>query len=133
VLIYEHTMADVDRARGVLAQFLGVTANGFTATVAARRVNRSYVPRHRSAYALAASLARKLRYEWDLDWVVNLAKRFGIERLFGEAGALPPMKKETREYLQQMYADQIEELESLLPADLTCWKQVAGGCQSGLQ
>jgi hypothetical protein len=106
-----------------LAQFLGVEAERFPANAGVNIVNRSYIPKHRSAYALSRKVAwNLLRYKWDLDWVVNLAKRLGIERLLGEAGPLPPMKRETQQYLQQMYADEVEKLESLLSVQLACWK-----------
>lgn len=123
VLIYEHATANIPKTKETLALFLGVAAERFPLDAGAKRVNRSYMPRARLAYALARKVAwYHLRYKWDLDWVVNWGKRLGIERLFGEAGPLPPMKEETRRYLKELYQEEIRELESLLQIDLECWK-----------
>lgn len=63
--------------------------------------------------------------EWDMDWVVNVANWVGINRrqLFGDSGSLPPMKEETRQYLQELYEGEIGELESLSEKDLDCWRE----------
>jgi hypothetical protein len=123
VLIYERATTDIPETKETLARFLGVAAERFPLDAGAKRVNRSYVPRARFAYALARKVAwYYLRYKWDLDWVVNWGQRLGIEHLFGEAGPPPPMKEETRRYLTEVYEDEIRELESLLQIDLECWK-----------
>jgi hypothetical protein len=87
------------------------------------RVNRSYTPKARLAYALSRHVVRNLQ-KWDLDWVINLANRLGTDRrrLFGAAGPLPPMKEETGRYLGELYADEIRELEALPQIDLERWK-----------
>lgn len=123
VLIYEQATGNVPETKDTLARFLGVAAERFPLNAGARRVNRSYVPRARFAYALARKLAwHLLRHRWGLDWVVNWGQRLGIERLFGEAGSPPPMTEETRRYLTEIYEAEIRELESLLRIDLACWK-----------
>jgi hypothetical protein len=120
-LIFEHAVADVSKTKGTLARFLGVAADRFPPTAGAKRVNRSYIPKARFVYALSVKVARNLQ-ERDLDWVVNLVRRLGIERLFGEGDPLPPMKEETRKYLREIYRNEIRELESLLQIDLACWE-----------
>jgi hypothetical protein len=123
VLIYELATTDVPKTKETLARFLGVAAERFPLDAGTKRVNRSYLPRARFAYALARKVAWDyLRHKWNLDWVVNWGKQLGIERLFGEAGPLPSMKGETRRYLKEIYQEEIRELESLLQIDLECWK-----------
>jgi hypothetical protein len=123
VLIYERATADIPKTKETLARFLGVEAARFPLDAGAKRVNRSYMPRARLAYALARKVAwYHLRYRWNLDWVVNWGQRLGIERLFGEAGPPPPMEEETRGYLTELYQEEIRELESLLQIDLEYWK-----------
>lgn len=122
VLIYEQATAYIPETKGSLAHFLGIAAERFPPDAGTRRINRSYLPRARLAYSLANKVAWDyLRYRWDFDWVVNLGKRLGIERLFGEAGPLPPMKEETRQYLGEIYKEEIMYLESLLQTDLNIW------------
>jgi hypothetical protein len=120
VLIYEHAVLDVVDTKETLAGFLGVAADRFPLSVGSQRVNRSYIPRARPVpHALTRYVAVKLR-DWDLDRVLNLADR--IERLLGAAGPMPPMEEETRQYLSELFADEVRDLESLLGIDLGCWK-----------
>lgn len=123
-LIFEHAVADAPGTKKTLACFLGVAVDRFPLAVGANRVNRSYIPKARLAYALSRYVVRNLQ-KWDLDWVINLANRLGIdrERLFGVAGPLPPMKEETRQYLSELYVDEVRELELLLQIDLECWRK----------
>ena len=39
-----------------------------------------------------------------------------------QASAACPMEAQTRQYLTDVYEDEIGELESLLQIDLACWK-----------
>jgi hypothetical protein len=124
VLVFERAVADVPSTKETLACFVGIALDRFPLTVGTNRVNRSYIPRSRLAYALSTYAVCNLQ-KWDLDWVINMANRLGIdrERLFGTAGPLPPMKEETRQYLGELYVDEVRELESLLQIDLECWRK----------
>lgn len=137
VLIHERTMADVPRAKEVLAEFLGIPAERFPETAGTSRVNKSYVPKARLGYDFSEKVAGRL-LAWDMDWVVNAANRVGInrKRLFGQAAPLPSMKAETRRFLNEVYRKEIEELESLVPIDVDCWKDSSQnrlGSTRGLQ
>jgi hypothetical protein len=123
VLIYEQIMVDIAGTKEILASFLDVSPDRFLLHSGTKQINRSYVPKARSAYALAAKIAWRLRYRWGLDGVVNFAKRCGVEHVFGERGSLPPLKRETRHYLQNVFEGEIRELESLLQIDLACWRE----------
>jgi hypothetical protein len=123
VMIYEQVVNDIYKTKKTLACFLGVTVERFPEDAGIKRVNRSYLPRVPFAYSLARKVAWDfLRHKWELDWIVNWGKRLGIERLFGEAGSLPPMSEESRKYLIELYQDEIGKLESLLQLDLECWR-----------
>lgn len=124
VLIYEQVMAEVPRTKAAIAHFLELDADRFPSTAGAQRVNRGYLPKSQSIAALVFSVAHHLR-RWDMDKVVNWAKRHGIQRVYGDSGSLPPMKEETRKYLNEIYKDDITELEALIELDLACWQQLA--------
>jgi hypothetical protein len=121
VLINEHAVADVPGTKETLGRFLGVEVGRFPSTVGYKRANRSYVPRFQSIHGFFSRVALTLR-ERDLDWIVNFAIKFNIKRAFGEIGSLPSMKEETRQYLREIYENEIRELELLLEIDLSCWK-----------
>jgi hypothetical protein len=124
VLIFEHAVTDVSETKETLARFFGVAVDRFPPTAGTKRVNRSYAPKgSRFVRYLFHKIGWELvRFRWNQDWIINLAGRLGIERLFGDSGSPPPMKEETRQYLRERYEDEIRELESLLQEDLTCWK-----------
>ena len=123
VLVFEHMIADVRQAKETLASFLDVSADRFPEWAGTKQVFSSYVPKVASAYALSEHVVYRL-IEWDMDWVVNLANRIGInrKRLFGVGGSLPPMEEGTRQYLSKIYEKEIEKLELLLQIDLDCWR-----------
>jgi hypothetical protein len=122
-LIFEEATVNVADTKRALARFLDIDDGRFPAEAGERRVNQSYVPRARALYAFMSRVAeRDIRRRWNLDWMVNWAKRFGVERLFGDAGPLPPMKQETRQHLTAIYRDEVQELERLLQIGLDAWK-----------
>lgn len=121
ILIYERALTDIVATKGKVAGALDIEVQRFPSPAGSRVVNRSYVPRFRAVHALAVSVVRQLR-GFDLDWPVNLAKRFRIDRLFGEQQPLPPMNMGTRKHLRDLYADEVCELEALLQVDLGHWK-----------
>ena len=72
VLVYELATSDLVGTKDVLAGFLGVAAERFPAGAGAEKVNRSYLPKARFAYALSRKMAWQFfRYGWGFDWVVN--------------------------------------------------------------
>ncbi len=120
ILIHERAVADVPKTRETLARFLGVAADQFPLGGGTRILNRSYIPRIRPIPKTLTKLMSQRLRDWDLDRVANWANK--IEQLLGAAGPLPPMEEETRQYLTELYADEIRDLESLLRTDLGCWK-----------
>ena len=121
-LIFEEAVTNASETKQTLARFLGVSSERFPQAAGTAKINRGRIPRFPSLYTRAVYGARKLR-DIGLDWVVNLARKIGIPRLFdNSASLLPPMKEEARTYLGEIYKNEIEELEVLLRSSLACWK-----------
>ena len=121
VLVYEQALANVPETEGALARFLGIDEDRFSFAASARKINRGFLPRYQSVAGLVYSTARLLR-KWDMDRAVHWVKGLGVQRLYGDAGSLPPMKEETRRYLEKVYKEEVVELEALLGMDLSCWR-----------
>ncbi len=125
IIIYEKAMMNIPQTIKRIAQFLEIKENRFSPSAGQRVVNQSRVPRFRKAYALASSINRYLRRS-DFDPVVNFAKKLRIEGLFGSGDPLPPMEPETREFLKNLFSNDIKEIEELLGIDLDCWTIESG-------
>lgn len=120
-LVYEQVFADLPQAMDEIAAFLGLERHQFLPDAGKRVVNRSHNPKWRSAYSVAARVDGWLRAN-DMDWLVNLILDIGVKRLFGRGTPPSPVTEETRQRFEQMYRGDIDELESLLQIDLTCWR-----------
>ena len=119
VLITEKAVSDVSNTKNTLANFLDISANLFPEDAGTKRVNSSYTTRAPAVYALMVQTSVKLR-RWDK--VTDLARRMGVKRMFRSSKSLPPMKPETRQYLENYYADEINHLETVLDVSLDCWR-----------
>ncbi|MBN2372455.1 sulfotransferase domain-containing protein [bacterium] len=122
ILIFEKAMSNIEKTKEVLANFLNVSLDKFPVNAGNKEVNKSYIPKFKFAYSLSANFARNLRNK-NMDWLVNLVKRFGLKKLFGKnKSVMLNMKKETYENLRKIYGSEITKLENLLNMDLGCWK-----------
>jgi len=130
ILLFEASVTDVAATQRALAGFLGIGASGFARPNPGEVVNQSYVPRARRLYGLAFRVSRYLR-RYDLDWVVNTAKRLGIREAFGAAGKLAPMRTETRRHLDGLFQPEIAELERVAGISLDLWRRPRGGSVQG--
>ena len=123
--IFEQAVGmNVQNTKKSLADFFDVPFERFPQDAGIQKVNVSYPPkRGRAIYASAMAITLRFQ-QWNLnlDWVVRLAKKTGIRRLFGETNKLPKMKEETNQYLKDLYREEITELETLLDLDLACWR-----------
>jgi hypothetical protein len=122
VLVFEEAIKDTSQTKRRIAEFLGVDPGGFAPSAGAKIVNSSFLPRARRTYSLAFGLGRVLR-RWDLDFIVNAAKRMGVKELFGSGGRLPPMSQETAKRLSELYHPDICDLEQTLGMSLAMWRQ----------
>jgi hypothetical protein len=86
------------------------------------------------AYSVSHQIARFLRKS-DLDSLVNLTKRVGFDRLFGEEKINLQMDQDTNDYLLGIYRNEKSELEALLGINLSCWDKevLPKSKQSGTQ
>jgi len=120
-LIFEEIFADTNETRKRVADFLGVTSEGFHDAVTNRKVNASTVPRFGSTSGVAVTLGRRLR-RWKLERLVDFARRVGIQRALSRGEALAPLGDEVRKELGGRYAREFGELERLLEIDLRRWR-----------
>ena len=73
--------------------------------------NASKVPRFQKTYAWAKNLVTKL-YDWDLVFLIDLAKKFGLKKLFFSGSNnqdFPPLTDELREELGKKGRQRVEE------------------------
>ncbi len=130
ILLFEASVADVGATQRELAVFLGISASGFARDNAGDVVNQSYVTRAPRLYGMAFRLSKVFR-EYDIDWIVNTAKRLGIREAFGAAGKLAPMRPETRTRLNRLFQPEIDELEQMAGISLDLWRRPPSGARGG--
>ncbi|MGH8902937.1 MAG: sulfotransferase domain-containing protein [Egibacteraceae bacterium] len=124
VLVYEDAVLDPEGTKHRLAEWLGVDPAAFPAQAARDASNRSFLPRHRRAYAAATRQAQFLRSH-DLDWAIELGRRMGVKRVLsrrsrreGATGIDPDI----REALWREFESEIDALEVLCGLDLSSWR-----------
>jgi hypothetical protein len=128
VLVFERIFDDVERTKRALARFLDLDVARFPSEAGRAVVNPTFIPRFRTAFALAQK---------GLNWLhdgpgrplLRGLRRLGVvslgRRLLGKQSkseALPPMAPATRCRLARRYADDVERLEALTGLDLAIWK-----------
>ena len=122
VLAFERVHGgDRDLALKRIAEFLDVDPNGFPDSDVKSQVAKSHRARFPRASAAATRMAKMLR-NLDQDWMVNLAKKVGVPKLFGNLGPIPPLEWDCRLELFERYADDIASLEKLIGEDLGHWR-----------
>lgn len=122
-MIFEEAVSERSQVRRELARFLGVSEQLFPE--ATDRVNPSTVPRFRSLSSAAVKTGRRLR-RYHLESLVDLAGRMGLRRLMTSGPRIPPLDRELRRHLSEMFADEFEALESSWDLDLSIWRDPAG-------
>jgi hypothetical protein len=119
-LVFEDAVKGGERVRGSLADFLGVSADGFPTSV--ERVNASTVPTHGSLSNLAVKTGRKLRKR-HLEPLVDLGGRLGVRRLIAKGTALPKLDPAAKDEFSHRYEGEFEDLERLMSIDLSSWRR----------
>lgn len=119
VMISESAVADIVSSKATLGRFLDVDPTLFPSEAGKARVNPSYIPRAPKLYSMIVTASKKLR-RWD--GLTDFVKRVGVKRWFRTSRALPPISRETRYRLQDVYADEIDKLERLIDVNLDCWR-----------
>jgi hypothetical protein len=123
-LVFEESITDVETTRGKLAGFLGLDATMFPPESGITKVNRSSAPALGAASGFAVKMGRRLRRR-GLEPAVDVARRLGIQRILSKGTPIPPLDDESRRELGRAYADEFDELESLLGIDLGRWRETA--------
>jgi len=121
VFVFEQAVQSPAETLERLASFLGIPASGFRADLATQRVNDSEPVRFTGLLAGARTLSGVLR-RYDLDRVVNAAKRAGLVKLFGRGEKGPGLAKDLRASLGERYREEVRALEEMLPLDLSRWE-----------
>lgn len=119
-LVFEDAVKGGEQVRGSLADFLGVSADGFPTSV--ERVNASTVPTHGSLSNLAVKTGRKLRKR-HLEPLVDLGGRLGVRRMLAKGAALPKLDPAAKDELSHRYEGEFEDLERLMSIDLSSWRR----------
>ena len=121
-LIYEEAIENPATALKQLGNFLAVDPNKFDLSDVRQKRNASGVVRFSEARAKARQFRDFLRNR-DLDWIWNLAKTAGMERIFeGKSKSFPPMDSQLRAELISRYEPDIALLERLIGVELSRWK-----------
>lgn len=82
--------------------------------------NPSQVPRFQEVYRQIKNFISKL-YDWDLVFLVDLAKKMGLKKLFfsrENQKDFPPLTREVEKELADYYRDDVKKLSKLLEKDL---------------
>jgi hypothetical protein len=59
----------------------------------------------------------------DLDWIINIARVMGFKKILQlKAKKLPPISAEVRSHLHNVYAQDINNLETVLEINLDVWR-----------
>jgi hypothetical protein len=121
-LIFEKAVTNVDATKQTIADFLGVNSADFPEIAGCKKANETYIPKLKKLNYIATELRRYLiKYDWD--WVINVAKKIGVQQMLKAGGTetIPPMLPETRLRLQDTFASDIQKLEQLLNTSLAIW------------
>lgn len=120
-LVSEEAFADVMGTCKRLADFLDVRLDGFRTETVGGKVNPSTIPKARSLASFGVTMGRRLR-RWQLEPVVDLGRRIGVQRMF-RGNPVPRIDDAVRRELSRSYAEEFDELEQLLDIDLSRWKE----------
>ncbi len=123
VLCFERAVRDVADTKQQIAAFLDLDVTQFTESVPEQNRNASKIPRFGKTYARMAWLSRRLRRH-DLDWVANFGRRLGIKRLISSNRRLPDLSATTRDYLTDVFHEDVQQLYTLFPMDCV-WSDFA--------
>lgn len=119
-LLFEEVFVDISKSQNTIANFLGVDVNMFQSSPNKSKVNASSIPKHQSLYGFIVKTGRRLR-RWNLEPVVDLIKRQGIDSILAKGEKLPPINAELKKHLSQSYLAEFDELEKCLQINLGCW------------
>ncbi len=131
VVFFDEVVADGADVAKRIYEFLGIDT-GHVPAALSQRSNESYVNRSASLEAaknVLRGLLRKLR----LGWLWNLLGKTGLQKAYRSVNrtepenVIPPLQRQTREQLHELFADEISRLEALTGANLARWRSGGAG------
>ncbi len=125
VLIFEEIFRDPVEATQSIASFLGVAPQGFDKEALEQKVNPSNAPKVPALYQFGIRIRRYLQRK-DFHRAGSLLEKVGSRffRLLGESKRrVPELNKTEKRRLLDAYAQDIEELETILKRDLSVWQE----------
>ncbi len=131
VVFFDEVVADGANVAKRIYEFLGI-GTGHVPAALSQRSNESYVNRSaslESAKNVLRGLLRKLR----LGWLWELLGKTGLQKAYRSVNrtepenVIPPLQRQTREQLHELFADEISRLEALTGADLARWRSGRAG------
>jgi Sulfotransferase domain len=128
ILIFEEAVSNHRATIQRLAAFLDIDPNGFDLNRMKQRVNPSYLPRMPGLFSSIVKV-RQYLVKRDLGKVVTTAEKIGLfhagRYLFrsrGQRSELPKMDEKIQKRLNDVYLQEIHNLEELLGSNLTTWR-----------
>ena len=124
-LIFEESITNIDLAIAQISKFLHVSPEGFSKFDRTKKYNETYVPRFRELNYLASRINQSL-VKSNFDWTIDILEKLEVRKIMSIAGqkksSIPSMSRETKLYLQDTFARDIENLEKLLNINLDIWR-----------
>ena len=125
VLIFEEVMSARDAALNQVCRFLELDEFDWSRIAIHERAGVATTPRFARIRVLATKIAAGLRGR-DQDWLVNFARRVGIDRLLASKQRLAPIDPAVRSELMRRYESDVVKLENLIGRDLAVWREDSG-------
>jgi hypothetical protein len=125
VLIFEEVMSARDAALNQVCRFLGLDDFDWSRVAIDEKAGVATAPRFARVRVLATRIAALLRGR-DQDWLVNFARRIGIDRLLASKQRLAPIDPLIRTELMRSYEPDVAGLEKLIGRNLAIWREDPG-------
>ena len=122
-LIFEESVNNVNFTKQKLAKFLEIEFDEFPDSAGLEKVNQTYLPKFKKLNEISSYVRHKL-IDKDLDWLVNMVKVLGFQKVleYGAKYTLAPMSPETKLRLENIFEQDIKNLEKLLDISLDIWR-----------
>lgn len=117
-LVFEEVFKSPAESFQKISNFLDINDEKFIDISAQKKVNTSYMVKHKKAYAFALSLTKQLNH-YDLHWLYKPIQHLGIHRaIFRSKSKFPSIEKDDEKNLLSKYEKDISRLEDLTGLNL---------------
>lgn len=126
VVFQEEINEHSNRMISDMYSFLGVNSL-FLPTEVSRKVNASYIPKHRKlekSWQYIGKIGRNIGLRKPMDWLRNLPVIDGFinKSRLNPSLVIPPVRPETEAYLRSVFAEDIQQLKIVLNRSELPWK-----------